>query len=204
MNDILDKINTTISDLSTSFGENKKKTDSILMYLIKNINTLDEERKKHEEEISSLKEQIKRLNTTIDSLKVEANNKAEETIKKTNNALNDMNNKIAEVKKSTDEIMSHVLSGDSFVVIDKNDPQFAKWNRMKRFFYLMFHYNKVKRIEKEKAEAEEQERMRKEQEELERKRQLELMEEEKKQEKMNEIKNILNSAKNKNKSNIKS
>lgn len=204
MNDILGKINNTISDLSTSFGENKKKTDSILMYLIKNINTLDEERKKHEEEISSLKEEIKRLNTTIDSFKAQTNNKVEETIKKIDSVLNDMNNKIVEVKKSTDEIMSHVLSGDSFVVIDKNDPQFAKWNRMKQFFYLLFHYNEVKRIEKTKAEAEELERIRKEQEDLERKRQLEILEQEKKKETMNEIKNILNSVKTKNKPNIKS
>ena len=180
INDIIEAENHSYNEIETIMAEIAELKELENRQIAK-IKELESKFAKHQDENKKTEKSFdvvnKSLFNSIDSLK-EEQSKIEEKIKDIETKTNTI----------SDEISEKLIDTKDYILFDRKNNEMSK---LRKFFYKIFHYKQFKQLELQKQE-EEKIRQQQIQEELEKKKQ---QEEAQRNQKRNQIKDILNSTK---------
>lgn len=173
INDIIEAENHSYNEIETIKGEIIEIKQLLNTQTIK-IKEIESKLLKHQEENKKTEKSFDMINKSlfesIDSLKTEQT--------AINEKFSNIQNSIEVINNNFNE---KLVDTKNYILFDRRNNNVSK---LRKFFYRIFNYRKLKQLEFEKEQQIKEEQLRKEQEEN-----------QKKQDKLNQIKNILNSTK---------
>ena len=191
INKQISELSNMISAIKVTLEQNNINCTKIFSYILNKIDdiesrisTIESSQTNSNDVINDTKSELETLQTDIQKSK---------DIIKTNN--DNFSRITATINSRLDDIESKCLDTNGYVIIDKSNNTFEKLNKIKKFFYVVFHYRKIKKAEQEAIRKQEEAKRLEEQRKIEEQKRLEKEKEENKIKTRNEIKNILKQTK---------
>lgn len=181
----LSEIRDAMKVISAQIEQNSSNNVKIFSYILNKIDDIEKTISELRGELSSVSSKNNDSNSAFNA-KVASMSESINGIKRDISRLSSIENNVSNLKNKVSDVENRCLSHDSFIVVDKSDIEWKTVSKIRKFFYFLFNWRKIKK-------AEEQARILAEKEQEAEKQKKILEEETRKRQAKEKIKDILTS-----------
>ena len=142
----LSEIRDAMKAISAQIEQNSNNNVKIFSYILNKIDDIEKTISELQGELSSVSSKTNDSNNAFNA-KVASMSESINGIKKDISRLSSIENNMSNLKNKVSDIENRCLSHDSFIAVDKSDLEWKNVSKIRKFFYFLFNWRKIKKAE---------------------------------------------------------